>query len=278
MNTDTGKVTPLFGGLQMANGVARGPDGTIYASNDLGLAGIDRVKNGKVEIGWGKVFSANGMAVDPFGPYLYAAQTFQPAAIARVEHRHRRGVDLRPARPRRHRGRARRDDDRPAGPAVRRGQPLRRGLARRSRPHRSAPWSRASQNTSAVAFGSSLSGDGFPAENLYAVGFDGTVTEIPDARPRPATTVAAPQGERLVLRVSPRRVRAGRKVRIKLRVTFRSPTGERAARRGPASGSAARAVRTDKRGRATLVRRFRRAAFGARARGHGAHAPPGADA
>ena len=226
VNTDTGTVTPLYSGLQMANGVARAPDGTIYASNDLGLAGIDRVKNGKVENGWGKVFSANGLAIDPFGPYLYAAQTFQPAAIARVN------TDTGAVSTYVQFG----IGDIAAGPDGMTIDQLGRLFVaanlygevwRVDRDRSSCAVVKGLTNTSAVAFGSSLGGDGFPAENLYAVGFDGTVTEIPDARPRPATTVAAPQGERLVLRVSPRRFRAGRKVRFKLRVTFRSPTGER---------------------------------------------------
>ncbi len=254
VNTDTGRVTPYADGLQMSNGVARGPDGTIYASNDLGLQGIDRVKGGKVELGWGKVFSANGMAVDPFGPYLYAAQTFQPAAIARLDTRTgavttytsyglaeiAAGLD----------GMTIDQKGRLFVTANLYGQ-----VWRVDRDRTTCAVAKGLTNTSAVAFGSSLAGDGFPAENLYAVGFGGTVTEIPDARPRPATTVAAPRGETLVLRVSPRRVRAGRRVRIKVRVTFRAPTGERVAPRARIRiGS--RTYRTDARGRRTITRRF----------------------
>ena len=68
----------------MANGVIRGPDGAVYASNDVGL-GIDRVLNGAVERGWATILSSNGLVVDSSGRYLYAAQTFQPAAVARIE-------------------------------------------------------------------------------------------------------------------------------------------------------------------------------------------------
>jgi sugar lactone lactonase YvrE len=257
VNTDTGTITPVYAGLQMANGVARAPDGTIYASNDLGVAGIDRIKNGRIEIGWGKVFSANGLAVDPFGPYLYAAQTFQPAAIARVNTETgavstyvRFGLG-----------------DFAAGPDGMTIDQLGRLFVtanlygevwRVDRDRSACAVVKGLTSTSAVSFGSSLSDEGFPAQNLYAVGFDGTVTEIPGARPRPATTVAAPLGERLVLRISPRRVRAGRLVRFKIRVTFRSPTGERAAPRARVKiGS--RVVRTDRRGRATVALRFSRA-------------------
>ena len=80
----TGEHEVYAEGLTMANGVVRGPDGAIYASNDVGL-GIDRVLGGAVERGWAPVISANGLVVDSTGRWLYAAQTFQPAAIARVE-------------------------------------------------------------------------------------------------------------------------------------------------------------------------------------------------
>ena len=71
-------------GLTMANGVTLGPDGAVYASNDVGL-GIDRVLDGAVERGWATIFSSNGLVVDSSGRYLYAAQTFQPAAVGRIE-------------------------------------------------------------------------------------------------------------------------------------------------------------------------------------------------
>jgi sugar lactone lactonase YvrE len=71
-------------GLTMANGVVRGPDGAVYASNDVGL-GVDRVLGGEVERGWAPVISSNGLAIDSTGTWLYAAQTFQPAAVVRIE-------------------------------------------------------------------------------------------------------------------------------------------------------------------------------------------------
>lgn len=81
----TGEAEPYAEGTGQSNGLALGPDGALYASNDFGTAGIDRVVDGRVENGWARVSSANGMAVDSAGRYLYANQTFQPAAIARVE-------------------------------------------------------------------------------------------------------------------------------------------------------------------------------------------------
>jgi sugar lactone lactonase YvrE len=69
----------------MANGVARAADGTIFASNDFGTH-IERVDPaGSVERRWARLRSANGLAIDPSGRYLYAAQTFTRPAIARIE-------------------------------------------------------------------------------------------------------------------------------------------------------------------------------------------------
>jgi sugar lactone lactonase YvrE len=86
------RVDPLSGessqyvtGLSMANGVVRGPDGSLYASNDV-AGGIDRVApDGTVELTWADVNSANGLVIDRARQYLFAAQTFQSAAIARVD-------------------------------------------------------------------------------------------------------------------------------------------------------------------------------------------------
>jgi sugar lactone lactonase YvrE len=87
IDPDTAAKTPYASGLQMANGVEIGPGGEIYASADVVLAnGIDRVGPGgtPVEAQWADVASANGLVVDSAGQFLYAAQTFQPAAIKRV--------------------------------------------------------------------------------------------------------------------------------------------------------------------------------------------------
>jgi sugar lactone lactonase YvrE len=84
VNPITGAKRVFATGLGMANGVARGPDGAIYASNDFGMK-LDRVYGGVVNHGWDVVNSANGLVVDRAGRYLYAAQTFQAPAIARIE-------------------------------------------------------------------------------------------------------------------------------------------------------------------------------------------------
>ena len=83
IEVDSGRSEDWATGLSMANGVARDPAGVFYASNDFGM-NIDRIKDGKTEHGWAKVDSGNGLAVDLEGRWLYANQTFRPAAIQRV--------------------------------------------------------------------------------------------------------------------------------------------------------------------------------------------------
>lgn len=83
VNPRTGAATTFVDGLQMANGIARGPGGQIFASNDV-LTGIDRIKGGEVELGWANVTSPNGLAVDLAGKHLFANQTFTAAGIQRI--------------------------------------------------------------------------------------------------------------------------------------------------------------------------------------------------
>lgn len=84
VNPDTGTSEVYATGLSMANGLVRAPDGAFYASNNAGR-NIDRIVDGETDRGWAQVESGNGLAVDLAGRYLYAAQTFRPAAIARVD-------------------------------------------------------------------------------------------------------------------------------------------------------------------------------------------------
>lgn len=84
VDPETGESTPFAEGLSMANGVVRGPGGVFYASNDI-VGGIDRIAlDGTVEHRWADVSSANGLVIDRARQFLFSAQTFQPAAIARV--------------------------------------------------------------------------------------------------------------------------------------------------------------------------------------------------
>lgn len=80
----TGKSRIFADGLQMANGVTRGPGGQIFASTDFGT-GVDRVLDGVVELAWAPLESSNGMVVDRSKRYLFVNQTFTAApTIARV--------------------------------------------------------------------------------------------------------------------------------------------------------------------------------------------------
>jgi len=85
VDPDNGQRETWITGLEMANGIARAADGTIFASNDFGTH-IDRIDpHGNVQRRWARVASTNGLAIDPSGRYLYATQTFVAAAIKRVE-------------------------------------------------------------------------------------------------------------------------------------------------------------------------------------------------
>ncbi len=80
----TGKSHVYVDGLQMANGVTRGPGGQIFASTDVGT-GVDRVLDGVVELAWAPLDSSNGMVVDRGKRNLFVNQTFTPVpTIARV--------------------------------------------------------------------------------------------------------------------------------------------------------------------------------------------------
>ena len=85
VDPDTGAHTIFAEGLSMGNGLARGPGGEYYASNDI-VGGIDRISpdGTTVEHRWANVNSANGLVIDRAKQTLFSAQTFQPAAIARV--------------------------------------------------------------------------------------------------------------------------------------------------------------------------------------------------
>jgi gluconolactonase len=83
VNPTTGASEIHTVGLQMANGVARGPGRRIYASIDIG-GGIDRIRKRRVRINWADVPSANGMIADRAKRSLFVNQTFTAAAIQRV--------------------------------------------------------------------------------------------------------------------------------------------------------------------------------------------------
>lgn len=81
-----GRKSLLSDHLGMANGIARGRDGSIYASNVAGKK-LDRITpDGVTENGWATVDGANGLAVGKNGRYLYANQMLKaPATIAKID-------------------------------------------------------------------------------------------------------------------------------------------------------------------------------------------------
>jgi gluconolactonase len=81
VNPETGETQTYVTGLGMANGIALGPHNTIYATNDAGYD-IDRVRSRKVTHPWARVYSTNGVVVSH--GYVYVSQTFAPAAIQRI--------------------------------------------------------------------------------------------------------------------------------------------------------------------------------------------------
>jgi sugar lactone lactonase YvrE len=85
VDVQTGAYERWVRGLGMANGVARAPDGTIYASNGMGTH-VERITlDGAVQRRWERVASANGLAVDHDGRFLYAARTFVAARVSRID-------------------------------------------------------------------------------------------------------------------------------------------------------------------------------------------------
>jgi len=235
VDPETKRVETYAEGLQMSNGLVRAADGTVFASSDVGL-GIDRIApDGTVQIRWARVFSPNGMAIDRAGRYLYAAQTFQPAAIARIDLADPSQVETY-ATPS--------PDGIASGPdgmtidgrdrlvvAANSGGEIWRVDTDRT----VCALGQGLTTPSAVAYGHS--GRGFSRGRLFAVGFDGVVAEIPAGRvegadaptppadaPAPAATPAA--RDRVV--VTPTRVRVHRGVaRFTPRVSLVRATGAR---------------------------------------------------
>jgi sugar lactone lactonase YvrE len=250
IDTDTGERRLLTRGLGMANGVARGPDGTLYASNDF-AGDVDRIRAGRVEPDWAKVESSNGLAVDRAGRYLYVVQTFRGTGVFRV--------DLQdPAQVTPY-----------ASPPAAEGNPLLDGMVRDGadrlyvaangagevwrvdRDRSICALARGLIGPSMVSFGG---GRDFPTRNLYAVTFGGEVVELPDVTADPPQPPALGG---LQLRASKRRLEARRRVRVTFTATRPTLDG-----RGPAAGAkvrfAGQRVSTDRNGRVTVAYRFTR--------------------
>lgn len=178
VNPKTGAHSVLLRGLGMANGVARAPDGTIFASNDFGRK-LDRVVGRTVTHGWAEVESSNGLAVDPAGRFLYVAQTFVTVpAIKRVEianPRHVRTFASSPEDQNAFLDGMTRDAEGNLYVAANGAGEVWRVDTR----GRICVLARGLQNPSAVAFGRGPRR--FAGGNLYAVTFSGDVVELPRA-------------------------------------------------------------------------------------------------
>lgn len=93
VDPDTGKSKVFVEGLQMANGVTRGPGGTIFASTDF-ATGVDRIQHGEVQLEWATLDSPNGMIVDKGKKHLFVNETF--AAVPTIQ---RMSLDDPPGKP-----------------------------------------------------------------------------------------------------------------------------------------------------------------------------------
>ena len=253
VDTTNGRKRVFARGLSMGNGLVRGLDGTFYASNDFGRS-IDRIRGGKTQRKWADVQSGNGLTIDPSGRFLYAAQTFVPAAVARVD-------TLNPSRVTTHMSSP---SDASAGLD---------GMARDKRNNifvaangSGEIWRIAPDGTpcvildnlapfpdgpSAVAVGQGTSR--FPASSVYAVTFGGDLIELPNV----AETTPAPgfRKPRIRLTVRPRRAEAGEPTTYRLKAVI----AEQAAR--PIEGArvhlGGRMVRTNENGVARIRKTFR---------------------
>jgi hypothetical protein len=249
---DSGQRTTFASGLTMPNGLAILPNGDFVVSRDLGSGtGITRIPKddpAHPQPNWSDLNDQNGMAVDPSGKWLYAVQTFTPdSAVYRINiaNPSERSVVATLAGPT------------PKGlddmtidadgnlyiAANGTGEVIRLDPATKEH----CTIASGLQNTSAVKFGR---GPGWSAESLYVVGFDGLVRELkPPATPGPPPPKGKP---RLVLSVSPRVTKAGRRTRFHF-TAYRAGGGLRAKVRIRLGG---RTVRTNRRGRAGLTLTF----------------------
>lgn len=180
------RVNPRSGGkkllsdhLGMANGIARGRDGSVYASNAGGTK-LDRITpDGETENGWATVQSANGLALGKNGRYLFANQMVVPSSsIAKIDTRDPSKVFTYFTNPEGTNvlfdGLAR-DDENNLYAAV-----FGKGEVWKITPEREACVVASGLSlTSAVAISSAKKG--YRRGNLYAVGYDGNVVQVKNA-------------------------------------------------------------------------------------------------
>jgi sugar lactone lactonase YvrE len=254
VDPETGQASEITRGMGMANGVVRGPDGAIYGSNNI-AGNIDRVVAGRVEDDWAKVETPNGLAIDAAGRYLYAAQTFRPASIARIDLADPERVErfFEATTPPDIAGG-------PDGATIDAADRLHVAVNAAGEVWRFEPdgtgcaLARGIMNASALNWGGGA--PGFPAENLYVVGFSGAVVELARAtdRPPPAGPPAPAEQPRLRLTVSP--VRAVRRAVRRYRFTVTTAGADPARVSGATVRFGNRRASTDATGTATLAVRF----------------------
>ena len=254
IDPETGEKRPFVGGLDQANGLAKGPDGSYYTSNNIAGEIARVLPNGTAQRNWSTIDSPNGLAIDTQERYLFAAQTFTPAKVTRLELANpanaevyfsaasedmAAGLD----------GLARDGADRLFAAANGAGHVWRIDTDRKA-----CALARGVGMVSNVAFGGGP--PGFERANLYAVTFGGQVVELPNATdrpPAPAAGAPAPTGTpRLRLTVSPRRTRVGTRTVLRFMVTS---TGSPVA--GVKIRVGQRLVVTGTQGTAKVVYRFR---------------------
>jgi sugar lactone lactonase YvrE len=182
INPATGATSTFATGLGMANGIIQAPDGTFYATNDLG-SDIDRVdRNGQVTHGWAKVFSTNGVVLSPDRRFLYVDQTFQPAAVQRIKISDPSQVSQVAAA---------QGADMAAGPddmTIDTAGNLYIAANGAGQIWRVNPGGQICVIASGLAFPSSVVlGPGTASSNLYVVGFGGEIVELPGGVASPAS-------------------------------------------------------------------------------------------
>ena len=256
IDPETGAKQDFVAGLDQANGMARGPDGTYYTSNNIG-GEIVRVTPDGMFSEFVQSESPNGLAVDSTGEYLFAAETFRPAKVLRFSLADPSQVDV---------WFEATGGDMPAGPdGLTRDAADRVFVAANSagevwridRQGEACAIARGMGLVSNVAFGGG--GAGFPERNLYAVNFGGDVIELADATDRPPEpggpgSVVTQPLIALKLTVRPRVVEVGERRRFRFRVTA---AGEPV--RGARVSLGDKRTKTGRRGRARLKLRFKRA-------------------
>jgi sugar lactone lactonase YvrE len=252
VDRNTGAKRVFISGIDQANGLARAHDGTLYTSNDIDGEIVRVGPTGSVTRHWADVDSANGVVIDRSERFLFAAQTFTPAKIARIEIAHptnattffaaspqdfAAGLD----------GITRDGAGRLYVAANGSGEVWRVGTDAHA-----CALARGLMLTSSVGFGG---GGAFDRHNLYAVSFQGRVVELAGVTDTPPEV--SPQGRRparkphLSIVVRPRHALPGRTTRFRFTVTSKGhPVSGVRVRLG------GRATLTDVRGKAQLVVRF----------------------